>query len=695
MKNIIGFNKFKKLYEEADAGVLADEKTMFANVKGNFAGAETTLIGSNVIRLFNFFKRKGSQAILWTVFRPNLYREYMKGLFRAIIRHDLELPKPKTLYDATLIKDVEENKVEEKTFKVQIKIIKTSEGEYEQFKIGSEVLTEDGNKLEQDGIYRILNKDIKIEDSKITEISPAVDDRIDEIEDEIEDTKDIEDTEEESKVEKHIVDFINDIKTKYDNLDDVKKPEFYNKYIQQIQSIKKIFQENIKEINKIINNDDNAPSKIERAVNDLPVFEENIKALDELIQHIQPKEKTSVKKKEETPVQLKKDNVLVTDNYNIGSFINEEIDVNKKLVKPGKEEIIGNGNKIGDELNLLSQVNVDLEDQEWLKQFNDPDIKKKVTLTVLESKPEIVKLQLGAERFYTSGSADGGVKIDRKLYNSWLKMVEGVKSKFTRFMDVDMVDPLTIKKGLGQDLLDKYKKAPDPAVAKANAILDHSKIDKNNTLKQSLSQKPFIKQNEGSFGIMRINNEAVVYCLNNIEINNDKHPTYKIIGSLDFDKMLDESKDDKKDFSDFLKKEELPDLLKPREKNKTISTVGDFKYVHTFIISPGTDNLITSGTKASGFILYVYAKNTGIKEINESNINNFYFMYRTPDGKDVSLNPTAPTTGTVKNKVSMVVSPPYHIDNTYISNFGLSEDDRKPNLRSVSKKYTFGELKKY
>lgn len=679
MRNLIGYSQFKKLYEEADPGVVADKERYFANVKGNFAGAETTLIGSGVIRLFNFFRRKGSQAILWSLFRPNLHKEYMKSLLRSIIRYEMSLPSPKTIYDATLIRDIEENKVEEQNFKVEIKIIDKGDGEFEQFKIGSEVLTEAGEKL-QDGFYTISTKIIKIVDSKIEEIDYKFLD--DDVKDEIEDVQ--EEKPEEVEIEKHISEFIESIKKKYDELDDKSSHMFTNQYVGKIQDIKRIFEDNIREIEEIKSNVDTPPVKLQRVLADLPVFRKTVEELNKLINYIQPK--PSEEKAEEPKKVIEKPKKVAIGE----SLIIEEAE---KLPKVGKDR------KIGDELNLLSQVDIDLEDQEWLKQFDDPEVKKKITSVALESKSELVKLQLGAERFYIRGAG-----VDRKLENSWLKMVEGVKSKFTRFMNVDSVDPITLRKSIGRDEVDKLRADATGPIKQSNTIMTYDKTTKNNILKEALSLKMFSKQNMGSFGITSINNEDVIYCIDYTTIPHEKkkYPTYKIVANVD-PKIFDEAEKnkDRTDFKEFISKEKLPELFSPKRDYINITGTGRFDYVYTFIISYSTDNLSTGNENTSGHIIFVYSKNKNIIDINESTINNFVFTFRGNDGKDYFLKNDAPTTDENPNsKISMSVSAPMHIDSTYMDNFGLIDNDRKPSLRLITKNpgvsgYTLGELKKY
>lgn len=705
MRNLIGFNKFKKIYEEADPGVLEDKEMYFANVKGNFAGAETTLIGSNLIRLFNFFRRKGSQFLLYKFYRTGLDKEYMKGLLRAIIRYNMTLPEPKTIYEATLVRDINQNKVEQKLFLVEIKVIDEGDGNFEQFKVGSEVLTQDGNKL-TDGFYMIDNKVLKIVDSKIKEI----DFKLKDLEEDVEDVKDVED--EEIKAEKHIIDFIEDIKKKYDRLDQSQKKSFLDKYIKNVEEMINLFKDNIKEIEKIIKNDKEAHTKIEKAHADLPLYQENIKALEGLLKHMEQVDDKPVTKKVDEPVATKPTPVESKPASEVRALIPESLGINEEVDEAEAKRALKRQtkkfkdvDKIGDELNLLSQVDIDLENPDFLKQFDKPEQRKKVTAVILQSKSDIVKLQLGAERFYTSGAAEGKIKIDRKLYNDWQKMVEKVKGKYSRFMDVDAVDPFILKRGLDKATIDKYAEATIPEDTAANSLIDFERATKNSSLKSAISAKTFHQHSTGDFGIIRVDNNPVIYSINYVEIphgSKKRFPTYKIVASVEYDELLKKAVDDpkKNNFEEFLKRGKLPKTLTPNSPDLTQAGSGLFTFMCTIILSSSSDNLSTGVVKASGYILFVYAKDKSITKITKDNINNFRFMYRDEkEEKDILLRNDFSThkTDKPKERSRFDITTPAHINNNYISIFGLTDEDRSPNLSEItanegSTGYTLGEF---
>lgn len=708
MKNITSFSNFKKLNEEADPGVLADEKTYFANVKGNFAGAETTLIGSNVIRLFRFLRRKGSQGILNTVHKKLLYAEYLKGLLRYVIRYDAHLPNVNKEFEATYHKNINEEEVEKVEMVVIINPIKVDEKKYEQFVINNDVIRKDGEKLE-DGFYIIQKLNIKIINGKIIEILDIIDIKDDKKEDiKKEENKEIEIIEDDD-IEDHVKEFIKDIKDKYEKLDNKNNFSFYNKYSPRIKKLKRIFEENIKEIEKIKSTNPNAIS-LKLVTIDLKVFNKTVEKLQELDEYIkkdaeqsQKEDIDQVNKKPENIENVEKEK-QVAENFNYSNYnkIYEKspsVELNKELkkVKPSK---------IADDLNLLSQTDIDLEDPEFVKQFNNEEKRKEVTKVVLESRPEIVKIQLSAERHYIGTSG-----VDRKLENDWLKMVENVKSKFNRFMITESVDPINLKKKMGDVDLGKLNdpKNEIPILRNADTIKDYNDLSENTKLKDTLIfGKKFKDQNPGSFGIVEINSDYFIYCLDTVSIpygSKDVHKTYKIIGKLKNDFISKAKKDkNKKDFSDFVDRNDLTNLFIPNKKTKVENSI-NFYYKDTFIISQSTEHLSTGTKNTSCFILYVYSKGNS-NEITESNISDFLFVYIDKKGEYKNLKNSYPTDANDKiidqNKISISVSEPWLIKNTEISVFGLISEDAKLNLNQLTKNpqqygggYSLGEFKKY
>ncbi|GAF79072.1 unnamed protein product, partial [marine sediment metagenome] len=82
MKNILEFNDFKQ-YKKTDLITeKIDHGAYFENVEGNLAGAENTLIGGALMKLFGFIKRKGMQAYLSTVLKQKLGRVYFDNILR-------------------------------------------------------------------------------------------------------------------------------------------------------------------------------------------------------------------------------------------------------------------------------------------------------------------------------------------------------------------------------------------------------------------------------------------------------------------------------------------------------------------------------------------------------------------------------------------------------------------------------------
>ena len=693
MKNITEFNKFKnykKLYEEAPADPRVGAyggggDTYFANVKGNFAGADQTLVGSAVIKLFRFVKRKGLQALLYTWFKPNLYREYMTGLLRYIVKNELNLPKAKELYDAIYFKDVQGNNLE-KEVKLKIKFIQaegeSSEKTYQVLKVGSFVKNESDESV-KDGYYKLVNYDriIKVEQGKISELDSV-------FEAPKEDTGEKEPEQKgEVQIDKDILDYINKIKLEYSK--GKVSSELATKINSDIDSLIKFFTESINEMKELITDDNKMLDEIMRIEKDLVVYEANKKSLINLKEEIN-KKVTEPEKQPVTPIS-KKEPVTVEsilyEEVEITGVGGEVGNIGRKVgqIKTGDKKVTKH-KRIGDELNQLSQVDIDLEDPEFVKQFDNPEIKKSVTNVVLEGKPEIIKIQLGAERLYMEVDDKGNRVPDYKLQNNWFKMVESIKNQFSKFMLTDLIDPINLVKGLSED--DKKKlEGKGSTLSVVTDVEDALKISENSKL-NSLLQAPskFSDFKEGNFGIINLQGSRVVFNLNTMDINKKKYYTYRVVASVLTGMTEDKTSSD---FSSYISRN-LPAYFTPK---KQVS--GGLHYIATFII--GKNEHLSTNSSNNVNIIFMYSRNKDLNELNKNTIKDCYFYFKTKDGGEKELKSES---GNIVDKdatVSLSVGSPWLIKPAYNSKFGLNENDTKLTLKDLygEKEYNLSQLRKF
>ena len=716
MRNIIEFNKFrtfKKLNEEAPTAPAKDVggygsggDAYLANVKGTFAGAENTLIGSNFIVFINWIKRKNHERIFRKLSNV-LYSEYMKGLLRYILRVGKNLPNPKSIYTIKLVMDLSMTKVSQKTYVVKINPVKTSDNMYLPFDINSKIVTEDDKELETDGIYLIDGIYVKVEKSIITEKNILIKDEPSEDEEPTDEPSEDEPSEDESseiEIDEHIKEYIQNIRKMYDNLQKEEKNSFLfsNEKQSEIKEMSKMFSDSIEEMNEILKReiDDDIRKRISV---DLPIYKKTVIELENLYNHIQKdaieyeKSKSQDSQDLQQPVELKDKKVGIGESL---YFINEEVgthqarNIREKTKKsspnlkinPDYKDADVTATKIGDELNMLSTLNIDLDDQEFLKQFNDEEIRKEVTKVVLESKPEIVNLQLSAERFYIK---PGGK--DMKLENYWLKLVENQKSKYSRFMLTDLVDPGKLRKEIGTDGKVEVKQPNNTVIALKTAD-DLNKANKNSKLNAALKVGKFKDQQSASFGIFNLNGEYYIYNKNTMDVpygTKSMYHTYKIIAKVKKE-MFDEAEKnvDKDNFEDFIIRDykNFMSILQPKKTSVQSKTGNVYHFLSTFIVSatPGT-NLNTGVNNTGVFIIHVYGSSKNPNEkITENNVNKFQFYYVNNAGENIQLKHT-PGSFDKDAKIMFSVTGPIMISPDSYDVFGLDTQDSFLNLSEVTK----------
>lgn len=706
MKNITNFNDFKN-HKSINEQLITESKSIddpFVNVEGSFAGADKTLVGSAVINLFNFVKRKGQQSLLYIYYKPNLYREYMTGLLRYIIRNNMALPKEKTLYSVFYIKDSQGNKIE-KSEKINVTFTLEEDGKsISVFAIGSIVKT-DKNEVVKDGKYKMTEyvRVFDVVDGKITVIS------FEDIEEygsvtPVEDT--ITPTEEGIQADKYILDFIEKLKNEFKTKDLENDKEFIKKTITDIDEMISFFNSNINDMNELLKSDDLESDQLSRVKQDLDVYKENLRVLEVYKANIKSLEKLKVDIQQ--PVNqnnVNQQQLVQVENLLFGDYndiLNEEIIGNVVSgtktasnviatnvggqIKSGDQKITHN-KRIGDELNKLSQSDIDLNDINFTNQFNKPEIKTAVTQVVLEGKSSIVKIQLSAERMYIKNNG----QIDRKLQNNWLKMVETVKNQFGKFMLVDQIDPVYLRSKLGQVDIDKLNTTPSKTSIIEN-LNQSIKASENSILSKSMKiPGQFSNQNLRDFGMFDLLNTTstgltkVIYCLDSIQIpqNGTTYYTYKIIASVKVKELLDNTTNT--DFKQYIDKVNLPPIFKPNK----LELSNGYKFLYTFIIgqqkhlSTNKNNVSTNNVN----IIYVYSKSPDIKVLDDNTSTYFSFYYRNNMGEDVELKSTLGEGVKVdpKSLISISIGTPWQINAASKKNFGITDIDETLQITNLSK----------
>jgi hypothetical protein len=715
MRNITDFSRFrnyKSINEEADprvGGYGGGGDSYFANVKGNFAGADQTLVGSAVIKLFRFVKRKGYQVLLYTWFKPNLYREYMSGLLRYIVRNQLNLPKAKQIYEATYTHNVEKQKLEQSE-KIKLKFILSepipsgsTEKEYSAFRVGSFVKNESDQSV-KDGYYELIEygRIIKVVDGKLTEIDATLSDNPLEIQ-ETSGTTEITET----IVDKDILKYIKNIKEEYAKAEGEVKPEISSKSIKETDELIKFFKNSIAEMDEMLLDNKTENDVILRVKKDKEVYEADVKVLEELKNEIgkkiksAPAKTTPTTKTTESPSKVKT-TVEGIENTEEKS-INEEVDPTPTgvggdiknatrvgQVKVGEQKITKN-KRIGDELNQLSQVDIDLNDSEFIKQFDNDTTKRACTDVVLEGASEIAKVQLGAERLYTHVDEKGAAGEDYMLKNNWLKMVQTVKNQFSRFMIVQEVDPIILRGKLGSEEIGKLKSSQGGVIGVVNELKNDIKLSDNKKL-NSLLVVPSKFRKEGDIGIAKFNGNEVVYCITTVVIDGKTCYAYRVVASV-LSGMTNDTTSDK--FDKYIKKDVnlFPTIFKPKTK------VAGYNHLATFIIG-SMKHLEVSGDRNNNVnILYVLSNDMALKTIESETDDKKCVYYCATENQnkiaDIRLNTNA--TNKIKDSViKFGVTSPWEIKNSSLPKFGLDENQRgfKLTYLSNTKKIILSQLKK-
>jgi hypothetical protein len=665
MKNITEYNEFIKLNKanklneelDIDTGKAGGGGDMyFANVKGNLAGAENTLVGAAALKLLGFIKRKGMQMYMKRVLKPKLGRIYMNGILRYANKEGIGNFARKKYFNINKIEEGESVKYEQ-----DVTFIYESVNGLPSFKMSATVKRKDGELLE-DGEYLLVynNGKFKVKDGKIIEIeegSEIKDKKLEEkepqeevdttvSEEEFEDykkksEKELEEAEKIGvKPEKWVTDEIQSIKSKLDTnvntIDDLDDEKIQKEKTNLERGID-ILNKSIEEINEIIKKGGDGIENIDDIRWQRLVYMANVKELinlsnflNDLLTEYNKKSSTSKKKPVPRRSKIESDNDTIKSKKESYLYEAEEpvVVTDTKLkkqdiapTKKGKVDI--KTDRLGDELQEIASSGdaIDLNDEDFYKQFESEEARKGVTEEILKNKPAIAKIQLAAERII------GG---NAKQQNAWDRMVENVKSMYSKYIITDLVDPKNILKNVSDSDIEKYKKEQMSSKDGQNlkGIEQTLKLDKislweNNTRPKKALGESF-NNSEYLISNIFINKIHDYYVIQRVKKVNGLY-FYRLIGLFDMDKLIENSEKYNdgtlKDFTDGIVKIGIyskflsPIKTQTDDEKQTIEKTRDGgRLVTLYLVS---ETALTFGSNANVAIMYLYSEKTDTVKFNK------------------------------------------------------------------------------
>lgn len=697
MKNITNFDDFKnhkfinsESINEAEGS--RDFKTSindpFVNVAGNFAGADKTLVGSAVIKLFNFVKRKGYQALMRTWLKPALYDAYMKGLIKYALVYNKNLPKEKTDYTIYMIANIDKQDIE-KSEDIVVNFLLDGKNNFD---IGSEVKKISGNVDVVDGYYQIKFTDsntiFKCESLKVTKINP------DELEPKQEETE----TEIKEEVQTDIEKLFIKIKDEIDN--NKTSVELLNQYLLSIDEAVKWVKEGLSKIKERLNSEKEA-SRILQLQEDQKIYQKDLDDLikvENLINEGINKLKNNTSSTNTNPTigsgtENVKNKVAVTTE----SLIYEEVNPVNVVSKTGtgvigtsrKDPKVSGGNIDLDEnekeqIRLLKKNGADIKDRDFLNQFNNEQVKKDATKIALDYRSEIIRIQLAAERFFINNKKE----VDRKLQNSWLKMVQNVKQQFTPYFEIEQLDPQSLRNKLGEDVskLESMGIKDNKTITNvSNDLNSLALFGTNKVLKDLVKPKALNSATADDLCFMTINNHLLIVSASRQKIGKGSYYIYRIVAFVSDQNKFFSVKDEKEIKSlIILDLTKLPAILSP--KNKMLS--GGYNYVTTYLIYPyATSAPSTNGSTNSFVPLYLYTKDKIENLIDGSkNFDSATCLFTSIEPKskiEPLLNPNKQVINSIKNMIT--ISTPNQIQNDKLDIFNVKESFGKLSFGNITK----------
>ena len=678
MNNLSSYNDFKntKRVNEAQTsgpkpfqtthgagsygGSIGDRDTYFANVHGNLAGAENTLVGGALIRMFGFLKRKGMEAYIKMRLKPELGRIYMNGILRYAVKQGLVGPRKKEFF---VVKKYENE--EEVEFKNKVSFTYNGISGSSSIIVGATVKTETTEPVLVDGKYicvannvifvvknNVISEVLNGENKKTTETKESEDKTQEETDEEV---QVVQPSEEELKIErdeyeKKLIEGAGDIEPTDDVKNDIiflektlsdidnntkasnnvlseENKNFLNEWNKALKKdIKLLKDEGVNFIDQILSKDTESKLGLERERQE---YLANIKALigisDKITmflnKHTQEKTDEEIKEaiiKFYNDFLLEKTAPVNVKDVNVGKT-SKTSDINVKSNKP----VV---NRLGDELQELAKTGetIDLNDENFYRQFENNEVKKAVSNEILTDRPGLIKLQLTAEKIINGGVVvydREGNKLpsnNLKLENYWKRTVQDVLSMYSKFMNTGMVDPLVISQQLSSSDKDDYNKpGKNSELDKLNNSMSSQKNLSNKKFKNSVEVVKNISKSD--YGIMRLKFSheedgelGTPYIVRRITSDTDVLKVYCVLRKFDLDKVSPEFLE--KDFTSLVYYQYTKKLLPKIDEDFNSKFIdGQFRGLKGIYI-------IVDSAQTHTSILYLFSK---LDELSDQDWNKY------------------------------------------------------------------------
>ena len=684
MKNITEYNEFVKLNKSSKLNELNEtpigdtggygkgaggggDDLYFANVKGNLAGAENTLVGAAVLKLFGFIKRKGIQMYMKRVLKPRLGRIYMNGILRYANKEHIGNFARMEWFSIQKMEGEETSKFESKvgfelsgfrgldSFQQGATVLKQNietreagdpleDGKYilnynaAEFTVVGGLITE----IEAGGASEVSGDKPPVAQVQISGVTtsdePAVEKTDSDFDEYIKKYKEeLEKAEKEGvRPEKWVVEECEAIKAKLDtNVDTIDELDIDNIKREKLnlKSGIQIFEKTIEEINSIIEKGGDGIKNLGEIRWQRLVYIANLNELvklsnflNSLINQYNEKKSKSLKRK---PVARRSKTEASTETApeKNESFVFEaeqpvvvkDQELNKQNIAPTKKKGLDvKTDRLGDDLQEIAKrgETIDLNDEEFYKQFESEDRRKGVTQEILQDKSAIAKIELDAERLI------GG---NAKQQNAWDRMVENVKAMYSKYMITDLVDPKSIVKGLPEGDVKKIQgelnKSKDGQNSKG--ITDALTLEKvslwaSNTVSQNNLGKSF-EENQYLIVNVEVKGEYGYYVIQRVKSVNGLF-FYRVLGIFDMNKVIaNKEKYDNgsiKDFTDEIVKMREYASLDPTEKNRDGAQLVTLYFV--------SETVMTYGSNGQVALVYLYSET--LKDIRFNKDTTFYTL---------------------------------------------------------------------
>lgn len=717
MENIFDFKQFKnsrKINEASEAplakradiggyGGGSGTDTYFANVKYNFAGAENTLIGSMVMKIFGFFKRKINEGILF-VYKKALFREYLANVLRYANKNGITYQSENTLFEVQQIKNAEGTAVETEVIKVKFISVKKDEKKKTMtpYEVGAKVMTEQ-NKVAEDGTYNNISEtsQFEVKAGVITSITPiTLPEPTEEAAEEEKEEEKEQPKEEVNQDWENIGDDVKgiaeEVKKILANINSISTEELANYLVELRKILDNIRLSGIFEIDQLLKNKNLSATHREELQKDRKVYVDEQTLLNSLHKSIEgairkkkmaktptatatgtPATGTPPKTTTKAPVN----SVSASAEYEYDETLNEEFKISKGMSFRGVK-LGGVDKKLSDEVgNLDLKI---LEDENFAKQFEPKEVKDGVTALIKENSQPIQKIQLAAERIYKMGAA---TEATAKLENTWQRMVKDDLALFSRYMNTEEVSPFVLVQGASTQTKQEAEKLGKSTEQTGKDSL----VDDNSILKLKKGFATGVK----SYGIMSTSSNYFIYQQDQVKINGLTYWAYKILGIVDWEKFQKVTEAGQIAACINWDKNTLAGKLKfqPLERSNTTPNFdGEFQSAYIINSSPtkhlktiaNSTNPVPNDVNMLG--LYVKKENAPMVEkafIKDNYLKTFFLTFRNKtDEKSMVLRD--PSANLKATEYSVGVRYVWQITDATAADYVVPEEDKKPTTDSLS-----------